>query len=312
MERTARGTGLPVRVGRPARRRSLWPLLREWGTGYLFILPFVVITGVFVFYNAFYMLYLSFFEYDLFSDPSWVGLKNYADAFRDPCFRRALFNATYYTLGVVPAQTVMALFLAVLLNRKLRTIAVFRTLYYMPCVISSVAASLIFMWLYSKQGFVNYALSWIGLNPNVAWLDNPRTALPAIMLLNIWATSAHFMVVFLAALQDIPETLYEAARIDGATEWQIFRRITVPLLRPAIFLVVVLGVIGCFQVFDQVYVMTRGGPLDSTLTPVYLIYKAAFQDLEVGYAAAMAFILFVIVFTLTVIQRKTIDTDIAY
>lgn len=286
--------------------------LKDTLLGYLFISPFVVVIGVFWFYAAVYAFYLSFHEFDMFSPPRFVGLENYAKVLKEPQFAKALWNVTLYTLGVVPAQTALALFLAVLVNRKLRGIAIFRTLFYLPSVVSSVAASLIFVWLYYKQGLVNFFLSLIGIHSDIAWLENPYTALPAIMVVAIWATSAHFMVIFLAALQDIPNSVYEAASIDGASGWQAFWRITLPLLRPSIFVVVVLGVIGCYLVFDQIYVMTKGGPMDSTLTVVYLIYTAAFQDFEMGYASAMAFLLFIIVFLLTILQRRIIDTQVQY
>jgi len=281
-------------------------------TGYLFVLPFLAAVGTFVFLAAVYAFYLSFHKYDLFTPPEFVGLANYRRLLTDRNFRIALRNVAVYTAGVVPTQTIVAIALAVLANQKLRLRGFFRSAYYVPCITSSVASSLIFMWLYYKQGIINYILSLLGLPSNIDWLGNPSTALPAIMTLVVWTTSAYFMVVFLAALQDIPTSVSEAAKIDGATSWQSFRYVTLPLLRPSIFLVVVLGTIGCMQVFDQVYIMTRGGPLKSTMSIVYLVYTEAFGDLRFGYGAAMAFALFAVIFVLTLIQRKFLDVRIEY
>src|SRR5260370_4845281 len=180
--------------------------------------------------------------------------------------------------------------LALLLNQKMRGRGIFRTVFYLPALTSSVAISLIFLWLYNQQGAINYLLSLFHL-PAHNWLNDPATALLAIMLLNISTTSPFFMLVYLAALQDIPETLYEAARIDGASEWQIIRKVTIPLLRPTTFVVVALGTIGAFQVFDQVYIIqgADGGPLKSTVSPVLEIYNAAFHDHLMGLASAEAF-----------------------
>lgn len=281
-------------------------------TGYLFVSPFLVTIGTFIFFAAVYAFYLSFHKYDLFSPPKFVGLANYRKLLTNTDFRIALRNVAVYTAGVVPTQTAVAIALAVLANQKLKLRGFFRSAYYVPCITSSVASSLIFMWLYYKQGIINYILSLLRLPSNIDWLGNPSTALPAIMTLVIWTTSAYFMVVFLAALQDIPTSVYEASKIDGASSWQTFWHVTLPLLRPSIFLVVVLGTIGCMQVFDQVYIMTRGGPLKSTMSIVYLVYTEAFGDLKFGYGAAMAFALFAVIFVLTLIQRKYLDIKIEY
>ncbi len=280
--------------------------------GYLFVSPFLLSIGTFIFFAAAYSFYLSFHSYDLFTPPRLVGLANYRKLLTSPDFRIALRNVAVYAAGVVPAQTAVALVLAILANQRLRLKGFFRSAYYLPCITSSVASSLIFMWLYYKQGLVNYLLSLARLPSGTDWLGNPSTALPAIMTLVVWTTSAYFMVVFLAALQDIPTSVYEASQIDGANAWQTFWHVTLPLLRPSMFLVVVLGTIGCMQVFDQVYIMTRGGPLKSTMSVVYLIYTEAFGDLNFGYGAAMAFVLFGAIFILSVIQRKYLDVKIEY
>ncbi len=281
-------------------------------TGYLFVAPFLLTIGTFIFFAALYAFYLSFHKYDLFNPATFVGLANYRKLLRDLDFRIALRNVAVYTAGVVPVQTAVAIGLAVLANQKLRLRGLFRSAYYIPCITSSVASAVIFMWLYYKQGIINYIISLFRLPHAIDWLGTPSTALPAIMTLVTWTTSAYFMVVFLAALQDIPTTVYEAAKIDGAGGWQTFWHVTLPLLRPSIFLVAVLGTIGCMQVFDQVYIMTRGGPLKSTMSIVYLVYTEAFGDLKFGYGAAMAFVLFGVIFLLTLVQRKFLDVKIEY
>jgi multiple sugar transport system permease protein len=185
---------------------------------------------------------------------------------------------------------------------------VFRTIFYLPAITSSVAISLIFLWLYEPQGIINYLLSLVHI-PGPQWLSDPRFALPALMALSIWTTSATFMLFFLAALQDIPKELIEAAKIDGANDFLAFWNVTIPLLRPSIFLVVALGTIGAFQMFDQAKFMTQGGPLRSTLTPLLEIYNKAFTDNQFGYAAAMSVILFILIFVVTLIQRRLIDVN---
>jgi multiple sugar transport system permease protein len=277
-----------------------------------------------------------------------VGLANYAKAFRgffDPAqkdFVQALYNVFWYTIIVVPIQTTIAILLAVLLNAPIRFKQFFRTLFYAPSVTSSVVITLIFMWFYLKTGYVNFFLTklWgvFGLHwQNVDWLGDPRglfqlivapfgvripsaqwylrgpsIAWMAIMFQNIFTTAPTFMIMFLAALQDINPALYEAAAIDGANGWQQFRKITLPLLRPIILLVVVLGTIGTFQVFDQVYLATKGGPLGTSLTPVYIVFREALGaqgPIQMGYAAALAFILAVLIFFFTYLQRRFISNE---
>ena len=316
--------------------------------GYLFLLPYLLLTLTFTVGVVLFALYISFNNYDIFTPPQWVGLANYAKAFRglfDPAqkdFIQSLYNVFWYTVIVVPTQTALAIFLAVLLNAPIKFRQFFRTIFYAPSVTSSVVITLIFMWFYLKTGYINFFLAkFFGLFgmqwQNVNWLGDPRglfqliveafggkipstqwylrgpsIAWMAIMFQNIFTTAPTFMLMFLAALQDINPTLYEAAAIDGATGRQQFWRITLPLLRPIILLVVVLGTIGSFQVFDQVYLATKGGPLGTSLTPVYIVFREALGSqgpIQMGYAAAMAFILAVIIFFFTFLQRRFISSE---
>ncbi|HET8840452.1 MAG TPA: sugar ABC transporter permease, partial [Ktedonobacteraceae bacterium] len=220
----------------------------------------------------------------------------------------SVVNILKFVVIVVIGQTCLALFLALLLQLVIRGKGFFRTIFYIPAVTSSVATSLIFLWFYNSDGVINYLLSVLHL-PGPDWLNDPLWALPALMLLNIWTTAASFMIYFLAALQDLPREVLEASEVDGANRLQSFWYVTVPLLRPTIFLVVALGTIGAFQMFDQAKFMTNGGPLNSTLTPMLEIYNAAFNDSRFGSAAAMSVILFLIIFVVTIIQRRLIDTS---
>ncbi|HEX9414553.1 MAG TPA: sugar ABC transporter permease [Ktedonobacterales bacterium] len=314
MQQAAR---LPVPAQR-GKQGTFRRRLRQALSAYPFIVPYLIILGIFTLIATVTALAFSFYYVDFgFTVPVFTGLHNYQliwyDLTHNGDFLISLENVTKYTIGVVTLQTILAMALALLLNQKVRGRGIFRTVFYLPSLTSSVAISLIFLWLYNQQGAINYLLSLLHI-PAHNWLNDPATALFAIMLLSIWTTAPFFMLVYLAALQDVPESLYEAARIDGATSWQIIRRVTIPLLRPTTFLVVVLGTIGAFQVFDTVYVMqgADGGPLKSTLTPVLEIVNAAFKENLMGLACAEAFVLFVVIFTFAVLQKRFIDTNIQY
>jgi len=313
----------------------------EFIAGYLFLSPYLFITLVFTIGVLLFALYISFFRYDIFTNPTYIGLGNFQKAFRSKDFQQSLVNVFWYALVVVIVQTILALFLAVFLNQKLRGKNFFRTIFYTPSVTSSVVISLIFWWLYLKTGYINFffdkVFALVGVKwQAVEWLNNPRglfqliarafggditsarwylrgpsVTLMAIMFQNIFTTIPTFMIMFLAALQDIPPSLYEAADIDGANGRQRFRHVTVPMLRPIILLIVVLGTIGTLQIFDQIKILTSGGPLGTTLTPVYLVYTEALGTLgtiQMGYASAMAFILAIIIFFFTFLQRQYIES----
>ena len=280
---------------------------------YLFLAPYLVVLAVFTIFVSVYGIGLSFFKIDIgITAPQFVGFRYYSLLFQqlqfasDSDFWISMWNITKYTLFVVLGETILALILAVLLHNIKYLKGFFRTVFYLPAVTSSVAVSLIFLWLYEPQGGINYLLSLVGIN-GPHWLEDPNFALPALIILNIWTTSATFMIYFLAALQDIPTELIEAAEVDGAGPFRAFINVTLPLLRPAIFLVVALGTIGAFQMFDQAKFMTAGGPLRSTLTPLLEIYNKAFGENQFGYAAAMSVVLFIVIFIFTLIQRRLID-----
>lgn len=290
--------------------KKLSPKLREQARmAYLFIGFPLILFSVFTFFPILFAFVISFFDWNLLiPDKPFVGLANYIELFQDEVFLIAIKNTVVYTIGVVPIQTLLALFLAFLMNQQIRGRSFFRLAFYIPAITSSVVTSIIFIWIYSKPGLLNYLLSTIGLE-GTDWLTNTKTALAAIMALNIWTTSGYFMISFLAGLQSIPQSLYEAAKIDGANQWQQFWKITVPMVRPVTYFVVVLSLIGCFQVFDQIYVMSGGGPVNATTTMSYFVYNNSFKFFRLGYGAASAVILAIIIFGATWLQKKYFPSE---
>jgi len=281
--------------------------LRETVTGYMFLLPTLLVIGTFLLAPILYALYLSFNKVQLLGDTSYrfIGVDNYTRMIDDDRVWIALYNTFEYALIVVPLQTALAILLASVLNSKLRGRNAFRVLYFLPTVTSSAVLTLIFMWIFKTDGLLNDLLGFFGI-PAFNWLGDPNVALKAIMLMNVWSTAPYFMVIYLAALQDIPDSLYEAAEIDGARTLRKFWSITLPLLKPVTFFVVTMGIIGTFQLFDQAYIFSNGsgGPNNSTLTVVLLIYQYAFKSLDMGYAAALAVMLAAVIMLITVIQRR--------
>ncbi len=279
--------------------------LADWAAAYVFLLPVLIGWGLFVGVAMIMSFYFSFTSFNLLKPPEWLGIENYIRVLQHRDFLRyAVPNTVKYSAVVVPTQTVLSLLFAFALDQKLRFRDFFRTAFYLPSVTSSVVIGIIFVWLFAPQGVINHIL---GLETN--WLYNTKTALPTIMLVNIWSTTGTMMLIFLAGLQDIPVELYEQAAIDGATRPQMLRYITIPLLRPVIFFVVTLGIIGTFQIFDQIYIMTQGGPLKSTTTWVYLIWFWAFREVtpDMGRASAAAFMLAVVIFAVTMAQRRFLE-----
>ncbi len=289
------------------RSQNLWR--RFWSrsnerVGYLFILPSFIHLVVFLLIPVVFSLFLSFRDWNQprFQDAPYVGLKNYNFLMSDRHFWSAMLNSGYFTVLSVPLGMAFSLVIAVVLNRKLRGVNLFRTLFFMPVISSWVAVSLIWVTLLDPQvGIVNYVLKVIGL-PAFNWLGDPRSAMPSLVLISVWKSAGFNMVIWLAGLQGIPKEYYEAAEIDGANRLQSFWRITLPLLAPTSFFLAITGVIGSFQVFSPVYVITKGGPLDSTDVAVFHIYRQAFQQFNFGYASAQAWVLFAVIFVATLAQ----------
>lgn len=270
---------------------------------YAFLVPSVL--GLFLFWILAIIAAfgLSFVQWTLLSPPQWAGLANFQRLLTDQYAWNALKNTFYYVAGVMPGIA-LSLLLAVLLNQGLKATTVYRTLYYLPTITMWVAIALVWKWLYSPQyGLINWTLGSLGL-PTVSWLSDPQWAMPAIIITSIWKGIGYNMVIFLAGLQGIPDVYYEAASIDGANWWQRFRHVTIPLLTPTIYFVVVMTFIGSFGVFAQVYIMTEGGPGQATTTMMYYLYNNAFKYFDIGYADVLAILFFLIVFIFTMIQTQ--------
>ncbi|MGF2036493.1 MAG: carbohydrate ABC transporter permease [Nostoc sp. CmiVER01] len=288
------------------RRNPRWNITEDFA-GYMFMMPTILVLATFVVLPILLAVFLSLQKVQLLGgiEYEFIGFRNFTRLAEDERVGIALRNTAEYVAIVVPVQTVLALILAVTLNSGIRGKNWWRILYFLPTVTSSAVLTLIFMWIYNTDGLLNDFLAFAGL-PTYNWLGNPEVALKGIMIMNIWSTAPFFMVIYLAALQDIPQTLYEAAELDGANGWQQFVYITLPLLKPITFFVVAVGVIGTFQLFDQSYIFSggTGGPNNATLTVVLLIYQAVFRNLQMGYAAAIAFLLAAVIITITLIQRR--------
>lgn len=267
------------------------------------LLPSLIGMVVFLMLPIASSLVLSFSSWDLIGEIEWVGIDNYAKALADPAVLGALRNTLTFIIGYLPSVVVIALGLALLLNRQIKGRVIFRAIYFVPVVTSWVAVSLIWKWLLNPQyGLVNFALGLVGID-GPGWLFDPAWAMTGIIITSVWKDIGFVTVIYLAGLQEIPEHLYEAADLDGATPWQRFWSITFPMLMPTTFFVTTISLISSFQVFDQVFVMTRGGPAGATSVMVELIYKNAFSYFQMGYASTISWILFALIFAVTVIQN---------
>jgi multiple sugar transport system permease protein len=335
-------SGFAVRLREPGIRGH------QAAAGWTFLLPVIVILGLFLMLPIAMAAWVSFSDWSGNGSPlgahaHWVGLANYRDLLTTPGldqnnFGTALRNNFYYVLLVVPVQTVVALFLAVIVNRRVKFVGFFRTAFYFPSVTSSVAITVLFLFLFDPTGAVNKILSYFGAkgpawfydprglfhvvlsqfgvnNPSSLmngfflgvsywdWLAGPSIAMCCFIIMAVFTTSGTFMLLFLAALQNIDDSVNEAAALDGASEWKKFRHVTVPMIRPTIFTIVTLGLIGTWQIFDQIYVGTKGSPSNTTLTPAYLSFDTSFNNNNWGAGAALAFILFAIIVFFTIVTR---------
>ena len=306
---------------RPSLRRRLGLGNRGGLAGYIFVAPSLIFLAVFVILPIIGALYYSMSDYDLMSPPRFAGLKNYIRMLDDNRYPHAVSNTLYFAFGTVPSGIVTSLLLAVLINRQIRGIYTFRALFYMPVVSSFVSVSLIWLWMYEPQfGLLNDIFEGVGL-PRLKWMRSAQTSMLSIIIMSVWKNMGLNMVIYLAGLQGIAPHLYEAAEIDGAGRVSTFFRITLPLLAPTTFFVVIVYFIGALQMFVQVFIMTtgdpgnvsaRGGPLDSTVTVVVLIYDNAFAYLKMGYAAAMSFALFIVIGVITLINVRLLRYDVGY
>ena len=323
---------------------------RHLRNGLLFISPWIVGFCVFMLYPVASSLYFSFCDYSVLERPVWIAAENYTELFRDKVFWVSLKNTTYYAAVALPLGMLIAVSLALLLNTKVRGMAVYRTIFFLPSIVPVVAMAILWLWILNGQyGVLNYALGPAAdfynahvlpvlapvVNPCLAaldwllqhvgwrfpyrlavlilptWLDSPDWAMPALILMGLWGVG-YSIVIYLAGLQDIPVSLYESAEIDGANWWQKSVHITLPMLSPALYFTLVMGIIGTFQIFAAPYIMTNGGPERATTFYTFYLYNLAFEDLRMGYACAMGWILFLIILGLTLLATKVSQRHVHY
>ena len=299
----------PVRA--PVRRKSgvrytLWRMWRE-RSAYLFLAPGFIVFSVFTVLALIFAFYLTFHEWNIIQpDKPYVGLQNYRDMVHDKGFRSSIINTAYYTGGSVPLTMAVGLGLALLLNQPIRFRGFLRTMYFLPVVTPFVVSAILWKWLYNGDfGLFNYYLMKSQLiDKPLLFLSDRNLAMPSVILMSVWAGAGFSMVIYLAGLQAIPEEIYESAKLDGANAFQRLRHITIPMLAPTTLFLLVIGIIGSFQIFTQIFVMTSGGPVHRTTTMVYYIYEAAFKFYEMGYASTLAYGLFALLFLVTLLQLR--------
>jgi multiple sugar transport system permease protein len=297
--------GLAIPKTRSTLRR------REAVTGYLFILPAVL---GFILWTAGPMVYsfwMSLHEWDLLTSPEWVGFGNYRDMWDDPLFWKSLRVTFYFLFVSVPLFQLISFGVALLLNVRVRGISFFRTAYYLPTIVPLVASSVLWAWVFNSEfGLLNALLRKVGIS-KILWLQDPTWAMPALIVMSLWVFGGT-MIIYLAGLQGIPQHLYEAAELDGAGEWNKLINITIPMMSPVIFFNLVLGLIGSLQTFTQAYVITNGGPQNSTLFYALYIYRRAFTDFKMGYASALAWVLFGIVLVFSILVFRSFGRMVYY
>ncbi|MCK5451198.1 MAG: sugar ABC transporter permease [Candidatus Omnitrophica bacterium] len=301
------------------KNESFWQKLNKQKISYLFIaLPFFLFF-IFQLAPVFISFFWSFTRYNVIHPPKFVGLANYKTIlFDDPLFWKAIGNTVKYVVGVVPIGICLSLLLAVAIDQKIKFKNFFKSIFFLPTVTAIVAVSVIWKWLYAgeKYGLFNFLIMKFGFQP-IEWLASPTWILPSIMIMSVWAGVGYNMILFLAGLQTIPHALYEAAEIDGAGFWTKFFNITLPLLKPTIVFVTMMSFIFSFQVFEQVYIMTGGqggigGVLNSGLTIVAYLYDKGFQKFQMGYASALAYVIFLWIFVLTMMSKRLMKSDVKY
>jgi putative chitobiose transport system permease protein len=282
---------------------------RPSATPYLFLLPALALLAVFVLYPIGAVVFYSFTEYDIVRPPVWIGLENYERLLGDPTFWKALGNSVVY-LVATPTIIVLSIALAIVVNRELKGIHLFRALYYIPAVSGSIAIGISWRWLFDRNGFLNGVLTWLGvIEEPIQWLAEPGLILPIAILLTIWAGIGYYAVIFLAGLQNIPEELYDAARIDGCTDFQKHWHVSLPGLRPQIVFVAIISSLAALKVFDEIFVLTNrtGGILDSGVTVVFYLWKQAFQLNHAGYASAIAIVLLVLTLGFSIVNIRLLE-----
>ena len=269
---------------------------------YLFLLPAAVVLVIFFFIPFFQTFLLSFLDYSTnIYKPEFIGLENYIKLLHNPIFYKVLWNTFIYLFVAVPILAIFPLFLAILINQKIRGVTLYKILIYPPVIVSIVVAAIAFKWLYADQGILNYVVTSLGFK-SIGWLTDPNYALYSVIIVTIWKGIGYYMIIYLAALMSVPNELYEACDIDGASFLTKHLTVTIPHIMPTIALVTTISAISAMKVFAEIYVMTKGGPLNSSKTIVYYIYERAFENLDLGFASAMAVVLLIIVMLFSLIN----------
>lgn len=300
-------------------RRSKWQetlhsIRKEW-SAYLFLSPWFILFGIFTLFSVSFSFYISFHNWDIVgSDKTFVALDNYIRLFHDPKFSQALWNTILFTGFGVPLGMISGLLVALLLNTKVHGVGIYRTLYYIPVITPLVVSAVIWKWIYQGDyGLLNYYLTRLGLiHQKLLWLADPNLAMPALIIMGVWGGTGGTMIMYLAGLQGIPEELYDSAKVDGANGFQRLIYVTVPLLAPTTFFVLITSIIGSFQSFAHIYIMTSGGPLGRTTVIGYYLYEQGFKYFKMGYASAIAYALFAMIFVFTLLQMRFTKGDIQY
>lgn len=287
------------------RKRKINLKAKNALVGYGFLLPNAIGFLIFTFIPIITSLILSFTNWDGFGDINFIGLQNYTNLFSDQIFKTSLWNSIIYSVGYVPITLILALAVAMLLNKGIKGIRFFRAAFFLPHVTAALAVAVVWQLLYHPSaGPINQFLMSIGIDNPPKWLSSSKTSMYGVILMSIWKGIGYYMIIFLAGLQGIPRHLYEAAQIDGANKWRQFKNVTLPMLSPVIFFTTIIGIINSFKVFTEIYALTGGGPGNSTNILVYNIYVEAFQKYQLGYASAQAYVLCLIIIIITLVQFR--------
>ena len=300
---------------RPTGNRQILRMMRKEWTAYLFLLPSLLQFAVLMVFPVIFSFYLSFHEWNILEPAKpFVGLDNYTRLLGDRRVRQAIFNTVYYTVVSVPVTLFCGLLIALLLNNQIRGRGLFRAMYYLPGITSAVAVAVVWKWIFNGDfGLINYYLMQIGLiDEPIRWLTDPNLAMPAVIIVSVWGGVGGCMIIYLAGLQAIPDEMYDAAKVDGAGPVRMLFSITIPLLAPATFFLLITSIIGAFQQFGLPYLLTAGGPVGRTTTIAYYLYTSAFKNFEMGYAAAMSYVLFAMIFVFTLLHMRFAYRDINY
>lgn len=312
MEKIASGARIHPAAQTQLQKKSLFSKILTAMRPYLMVAPAMAVFGVFILYPIFYMIYLSFFDWNLIGEMKYIGLENYTDMLSDKDFWQVLGNSVYYMVMVVIFQMILSLLLAAYLNRNTRINRILQSIAFTPYITSMVSVAFIWMWLMdSDYGLLNYLLSLIGLGP-VGWLSDPKVAMNSLVLVSVWKGLGYNTIIIISAMQSVPGYLYEAAALDKTPRWKAFWKITLPMISPTLFFLALMNIIAALKVFETVNIMTQGGPMNSTNTLVYNIYQYGFDYFKIGYASALGVALMVVIGFFTLIYFRVLSKRVYY